>query len=302
MKPTKSDSTIQPFNRSTIRFEIKLLGVPRYLVVAQRRGTRVADVWTNGGVIHGRDGKNHRLLFGENFLNFIEVLFAFSQVQRLHLRIHQAIHPRFPGRDGYFLARKPIVIISAGFKDIHKIVRIRASVRIIAQKDAIIIVGIVQFGDEGVEFNRLKNGVDADFLQVRNNEDGHLVSLVVLDICIENEFNLVAVGIGQKAVAVPFFNADFLQQLDGFCGIVRIRLYFRVIPILITLGQKSILRDTMPEFDGLDDIAAINGIGNGLAEFFITKPFQLDRVNVGFPGVGIYVRVLIEPEKSGYQA
>ncbi len=85
-----------------------------------------------------------------------------------------------------------------------------------AQQDTFIIAGVVNFCDERVEFNRLENDIDADFFQIRFDEHSRFLPCAVADVCVQHEFNLVSVGIGQKIVAVPLLNPDFLQQRERF--------------------------------------------------------------------------------------
>ena len=145
-----------------------------------------------------------------------------------------------------------------------------------AQDDGIEAAGIHEFPDEGGPFHGADAHVDAHGPQLAlddgGGEDARLVALVGQD----GERQRLAVLV-QDAVTVTVREARLGQQFAGPVGIEAHRAQARMIgPGARLVGPEG--RFPQPQQDALDDVAPVDGAGDGLPYLFILEErmFQIE--------------------------
>ncbi len=129
---------------------------------------------------------------------------------------------------------------AAGFNDIHAAIRVGAGAGRKSEQDAIIIVSVVNFGDECVEFNRLISDLETELFQIMLDQHRHLFARVVADVGIQDKFNRVAVGVGRKVIAIALLDSDLLEQCLRLVQVMRILMNIRIEPFFIARRFKTV--------------------------------------------------------------
>src|SRR5438045_8123569 len=93
----------------------EFLGVPGQPIGTEHRRLNIAHIGFDGRVAEWSNGVDERRFSRHYFLHFIVILFALLVIDRLELRVHEEIEPRFPWRRRSFLARKPKMGEAVGF-------------------------------------------------------------------------------------------------------------------------------------------------------------------------------------------
>jgi SAM-dependent methyltransferase len=201
--------------------KIKLLHIPQNAVHIQRRAAHVAQIRAHRGERLHRHEKNHRLLLGENRLDFVVMLHAFALLEGVQLQIHQFVDARFPGRRGSFLLRKPLMAESARTQNVHaerRVCRPRAP----AEQVALPVVPIVQALQQRIEIDQLHADFDADLFQVLLNERRSFLAAWIARVRNQRELDGMILRVFELTVAIAIFNFHFREQLARFRCVVRI--------------------------------------------------------------------------------
>src|SRR5204862_1051518 len=134
----------------------------------------VAEGGVDGGKGVGRDGVNHRRLFGEDGLDLIKGFFARGGVERLHVRVEKLVNARLPLGGGRFLRGKPLAHRVAGAQDVQAGGGVKSAAAE-AEQGTFVVVGGVDLLSQHAKGHQFKIQLHANLAEVVHDEcaDGH---------------------------------------------------------------------------------------------------------------------------------
>lgn len=217
--------------------------------------------------------KNHGLIFGENFLHTIIELFALRVAGSRKLLLHEAIDFGFPGSGGMRLRRVPKMSAAAGEPDIH--VGSGVGVKVgEAEKARVILFGLHDTIEERAKLEGHDLDTHAKVHEVVLNEVGHFEAVGVGGAGDDGEGDGMAGGIEEGLIVIGGRpgEASFLEEGAGAVERTGGMRNGVVDPTMIAGSDRPPKRSAMALIDEAYDGVAVNGGGNGLAEFDEAKP------------------------------
>src|SRR3989442_11571344 len=103
----------------------------------------------------------------------------------------------------------------------------------------------------------------------------------------------MAFAIFNDSIMIAIFHPDLREQSAGSGPIESVAWHIRVVPFLILGRNEAVGRLRAALIHLAREAFPIQRAGNCLAEFFISEPFELDRIDQRLAG-GIDSGVLIE--------